>query len=55
MSDFAPLAAAKTIPIAIGVVLRNRPLCILQPSKAFPLVFLVDLIHFVLLLIDPVK
>jgi hypothetical protein len=50
-----PLADAKTVPVAFGVVLRNCPLCILQLSKSLPLVFLVDLMHFVLFLIDPVK
>jgi hypothetical protein len=34
MIDSAPLAGAKTVPIAAGIDQRNYPLCTLEPSIA---------------------
>jgi hypothetical protein len=34
MTHCAPLADAKTAPIAVGIAQRNRPLCTLEPSIA---------------------
>jgi hypothetical protein len=37
MDHSAPLADAKTVPIAVGIVQRNYPLCTLEPSIALRL------------------
>ena len=34
MTHSAPLADAKTVPIAVGITQRNYPLCTLEPSIA---------------------